>query len=235
MKYLLIACKVLKPEIEFCAAKSPQDIEIIWMEQGLHNTPDKLRTELQAQLETAAGTCDAVLLGYGLCGNGILGLSCRRPLVVPRMHDCIGLLLGSRQQHEEYARNHPGTYFFSPGWIDESKIPGRQRDRELLEEYTAKYGLDNAEYLLEVEQSWRKQYKKAVFIDWDLPGKEKYIQVTKESAAYLGWEYDQITGDPALLQRFLDGRWPEDEYCILPPGQPVPETVIGGCSIESQP
>ena len=109
MKYLLIACKVLEPEIEFCMTQIQHEIDIVWMEQGLHNTPDKLRDELQAQLNAAADSYDAALLGYGLCGNGILGLSCPLPLVVPRLHDCISLLLGSRQRHEEYFQQDRGT------------------------------------------------------------------------------------------------------------------------------
>ncbi len=235
MKYRLIACKALKPEIELCRTQSPHQIDIVWMEQGLHNTPDQLRIELQEKLSTAAPSCQAVLLGYGLCGNGILGLSCPLPLVVPRAHDCITLLLGSHRRHEEYTAKHPGSYFFSAGWIEESRMPGRDYDRRLLEEYTAKYGPDNADYLLEVEQSWRKQYKQAVFIDWGLPDNEKYIRFTKDTAAYLGWEYNQITGDPALLQRLLNGCWQEEDCLILPPGRTVPELFIGPSSIESQP
>jgi hypothetical protein len=235
MKYLLIACKAIKPEIEFCMARCLHTIDILWMEQGLHNTPDKLRAELGDKLRSIDGSYDAVLLGYGLCGNGILGLSCSLPLVVPRAHDCITLLLGSKQRHEEYSRLHPGCYFFSAGWIDHSRMPGRQRDLELYEEYTAKYGPDNADYLMEVEQSWKKQYKKAVFIDWNLPGKERYIQFTRESADYLGWDFEQIDGDPALLQRFLDGRWNPDEITVLPPGEPVTQDLIGPCTLELQP
>lgn len=234
MKYLLVACKVLNPEIEFCRTRSLHEIDILWMEQGLHNTPDKLRSELQEKLGTTPSVYDAVLLGYGLCGNGILGLTCPLPLVVPRAHDCITLLLGSKQRHEEYTLKHPGTYFFSPGWIDESKMPGRQRDQELLEEYTSQYGPDNAQYLMEVEQSWRKQYKQAVFVDWNLPGKERYIQFTRESAAYLGWTFDQIGGDPDLLQRLLDGNWHEDEYLILPPGSQITEEIWGTGFLEPQ-
>ena len=196
---------------------------------------DKLRTELQEKLSEAEGSYQAVLLGYGLCGNGVLGLSCPIPLVIPRAHDCISLLLGSRQRHEDFTLQHPGCYFFSPGWIDESKFPGRDNDRLLLEEYTAKYGPDNADYLLEVERGWRKHYRKAVFIDWNLPGKERYIRITRDSAAYLGWEYDEIAGDPALLQRFLNGDWDNDDFFILQPGQPIPETFIAPSPMELQP
>jgi hypothetical protein len=234
MKLKLIYCKVLERESRLCASRSPNEIEFIPVEQGLHNTPDKLRDELAKLLESVENT-DAVLLGYGLCGNGTLGLSCRVPLVIPRAHDCVTFLLGSRQRHEEYSQKFPGSYIFTPGWIEESRMPCKDRDQRLLEEYTEKYGDDNARYLMEVEQAWRSQYHRAVYIDWDLPGKEQFIQYTKDCAEYLGWQFDIIEGDSSLLQRFLDGNWDPDEFLVLPPGQKIAEDMIGGCKLETQP
>jgi hypothetical protein len=42
---------------------------------------------------------EAVLLGYGLCNNGVVGLHAPVPLVISRAHDCITLLLGSRERY----------------------------------------------------------------------------------------------------------------------------------------
>ena len=50
-----------------------------------------------------------ILLGYGLCGNGLDGLSARHTrLVLPRAHDCIGLLMGGTAGAAEGERRaHP--------------------------------------------------------------------------------------------------------------------------------
>lgn len=234
MKLKLILCRVLEKEAQLCAARSPNEIEIVGIEQGLHNTPDKLRTELRQQLNQIEGGFDAVLLGYGLCGNGTLGLTARVPLVIPRAHDCITVLLGSRQRHEEYSQKYPGSYFYTPGWIEHGHTPSLQSDHDKAEEYRQKYGEDNAAYLMEMEQAWRKSYHRAVFIDWDLPGKEPFIEYTRQAAAYLGWEFDRIDGDSRLLQRFFDGRWDNGAFLVLPPGRPITENLVAPCSIEFQ-
>jgi hypothetical protein len=46
------------------------------MEYGLHLTPQKTTPAIQAQIDAlpAPGT---VLIGYGLCGNGLVGLKSR--------------------------------------------------------------------------------------------------------------------------------------------------------------
>ena len=62
------------------------------------------------------GGYDAILLGYALCGRGTEGLRAgKTQLVLPRLHDCIGLLMGSHQAYMAYFEGHPGVYYRSPG------------------------------------------------------------------------------------------------------------------------
>jgi len=60
----------------------------------------------------------AVVLGYGLCSNAVLGLRAGRcPLVMPRVDDCgsrAGLQRGLRRAGAPVA----GTYYLSRGWIE---------------------------------------------------------------------------------------------------------------------
>ena len=59
---------------------------------------------------------DAILIGYALCSNGVVGLTSRRiPLVIPRGHDCITLLLGSKELYRDYFDSHRGIYWYSSG------------------------------------------------------------------------------------------------------------------------
>jgi len=86
MRLQFIICKVLQKEAYLCAARSKNTIDIVLMPQGLHNEPEKLRSEVLKAIEQTADIqgqpYDASLLGYGLCSNGIIGLSAKIPLVV---------------------------------------------------------------------------------------------------------------------------------------------------------
>ena len=57
----------------------------------------------QEQIDAATGKgYDAIVLVYGLCNNGIVGLVARDTRVVmARAHDCITLLMGDRQRYLE--------------------------------------------------------------------------------------------------------------------------------------
>jgi hypothetical protein len=238
LRLQMIVCKVLQREAYHCAARSPNVVDIVLMEQGLHDEPDRLRREVQEALQRRRDVqnrpYDASLLGYGLCSNGTAGLTAKIPVVIPRGHDCITLLLGSKDRYQEYFDTHRGVYWYSPGWIESSKQPGRERYELLLTEYTEKYGPDNAQYLMEVEQTWMKEYHWATFVDWDLVPDAGYKAYTQQCAAFLGWDYDEVQGDPGLMQRFVDGLWSREEFLIVEPGRRIAEDVTNEGIIKAE-
>ncbi len=220
--YYVIACHLLWRDICHYASLSGNNFDFRFLEQGLHNTPDILRTELQAAINDAPGDCDAVLVGYGLCSRGIDGLKAGKTrLVFMRGHDCITFLLGSKEQYGMHAEHHPDTYWFSPGWIEAEAVPGRDDQEKKLREYIELYGEDNASYLMEVEQDWQKKYSKAVFVDPGFLDTSVQAEYTKECADWLGWNYETVKGDPGLLRRYLEGEWDIEDFLVLEPGETV--------------
>ncbi len=238
MRLQFVCCKVMQREAYHCAARSKNEVDVVLMRQGLHDTPDELRSEVLKALETTLDVqgrpYDATLLGYGLCSNGIVGLSAKIPIVVPRGHDCITLLLGSKEKYQEYFDSRRGIYWYSTGWIEAGKQPGKERYERLLAEYKEKYGEDNARYLMEIEQDWITQYNWATYVDWGLADTEKYRDYTKQCAEFLNWDFDELRGDPALMQRLLDGDWDERDFLVVEPGQEINEDLTSEGIIKAQ-
>ena len=232
LKLKVIACDVLNREISYLGSKSCCQIDIVFLHQGLHDTPDKLREMIQQEIDktnrgfpynyyNTAPSYDYILLGYGLCSNGTVGLtSSRIPIVIPRGHDCITLLLGSKQIYNKHFNENPGTYWFSSGWIERGWQPSEKKYSVLFKEYLEKYGEDNAEYLMNMEQGWMKEYKNAALIHWNsLSNLDYYSLFTKSSADFLGWNYLQFKGDEGLLERMMNGEFNLEEVLIVPPGK----------------
>lgn len=228
----------MQREAYYCAARSKNVVDVVLMQQGLHDEPDRLRSEvckaLENILDIQGRQYDASLLGYGLCSNGIVGLSAKIPIVVPRGHDCITLLLGSKDKYREYFDSHRGVYWYSPGWIESDKLPGKERYETLLEEYKEKYGDDNAQYLMEIEQSWIKEYNWATFVDWGLTDSDEYKTFTKRCAEFLHWNYDELKGSPNLMQKLIDGDWNESEFLVVRPGQKIGEDLTNDGIIKAE-
>jgi hypothetical protein len=218
-----ISCRVLDVEIEHHRREIPNLAHIEWMEQGLHNEPDKLRVELQKaidRVEQQHPDVDVIVLGYGLCSRGTEGVKTNRcKLVIARAHDCITHLLGSKERYADYVKQNPGTYWYSPGWNKHHIPPGKERHEKLRREYVEKFGEDNADYLMESEQHWFQTYNNAAFVHLGAGDVEGEHEHTKRCAEWLGWRCDCQPGDPALLKALLAGPWDDDRFLTLNPGQ----------------
>ncbi|HYK92394.1 MAG TPA: DUF1638 domain-containing protein, partial [Acidobacteriota bacterium] len=155
MRFKLISCEIFYREICAVVSRSPSTIDVEFMPKGLHDIGCKSMLErLQAALDRVdEDRYQAVLFGYGLCNNGIVGLAARSiPLVFPRAHDCIAMFFGSSSRYLEYFHANPGTYYKTAGWIERGEDAGELHQLSIThligmdkgyEELVAKYGEDN--------------------------------------------------------------------------------------------
>ncbi|MHC4842391.1 MAG: DUF1638 domain-containing protein [Planctomycetota bacterium] len=228
--YIFLACEILSREGYYCASISKNLVDIRLLEQGLHDIgEEKMCSKLQSEIDAVyTEKYDAILLGYGLCNNGIRGLHSKIPLVIPRAHDCITLLLGSKEKYDEYFKNNPGTYYMSVGWIERSKshLSNPESTTSMMgmgtyEEYVEKYGEDKAKYLMEVLNDTLKNYNKLAYIDTRVGDFEHYKEQVKETAREKGWDYEELDGSTRLILNMMDGQWDENDYLVVQPGQTI--------------
>jgi hypothetical protein len=224
-KTAIILCQVLQLEIEHFAAGADHIVRIVCLEQGLHNEPNKLRAQVQRVVEQIEQetTAEAIVLGYGLCSRGTEGIRTTRcALVIPRAHDCITLLLGDRERYSRYVAEHPGTYWYSPGWIKHHLPPGPARHEAMYREYCEKYGEDNARFLIETEQQWHANYDRATYVDVAGIGTtSEDVEFTRKCADWLGWKFDRQCGAPDLIRALVLGPWDADRLVVIQPGETI--------------
>jgi hypothetical protein len=235
MRLKVFACEVVARELYGCAARARHAVDIALLVQGFHDNSDTLRGRLQEMIDAAGpDRYDAVLLGYGLCNNALAGVRAGRvPLVVPRAHDCLTLLLGSKERYARLFAEQPGTYWFSSGWLecrDKRGVQIEPRPNSGLgplyrgADYGAlveKYGEENAKYLVEFMSHWEDHYTRGVLIEFDfdrrLDLRERVRQICREK----GWQFQTVPGDLSLVQAGLDGEWDDARFLVLQPGQAV--------------
>ena len=234
MKALIIACDVLYREVSLALANSKHVVDVRFLNSELHNTPSELRKTLQEEIYAADGKgYEYVILGYGLCSRGTAELTAGSvPLVIPRAHDCITFFLGSRAKYDKEFLNHPGTYYYSSGWIERKNGEVQQgyieessalNEKARFEEYVEKYGEDNAKFLIEQESLWLANYTRTAYIHMGLGAIDQYRQFVQDVADKHGWSVEEIEGDISLFQRLAAGNWNED-FLIVPPGAKTRES-----------
>jgi hypothetical protein len=231
MVFKLIACEVFYREVCLCVATSPHRVDLEFTEKNAHERSDFLRTLVQSKIDAAESgslAYDAILLGFGLCGNGVLGVSAKKtPVVLPRAHDCCTLFLGSRSAFKEHFSDNPSLPFSSVGymerggtWVHDAsaiQVPGLDKK---YEEYAALYGAENAKYIMETLTASR-QDNQVVFIDVPELSHLGFAEKAKAEADAAGREFVRLPGDMRLIRKLVHGDWDAEEFLVLRPGQKI--------------
>jgi hypothetical protein len=230
MQLHCISCQVLARELRAAVSSSPHTIQLEFLPMSLHGLEAAVRRRrLQEAIGFAAATgCDAVLLAFGLCGYALEGLtaaSCR--LVVPRVHDCVGMLFGGEQRLDEYLLGNPGTCFRTAGWLEDlSGLPDATETHGgvRFDKYAARYGEDNAEYLFDILGEPMRHYSRLAFVQTGVALDRRFEREAREEAARRGWSFDSVPGDDSLLRRFVAGDWLEKDFLVVEPSRRITAT-----------
>ena len=96
------------------------------LELALHNRKITLQQGLKEAALAFGAHVDALMLGYGLCGNALenpdeLLADAGVPIFIPMdedhpVDDCVGLVIGGRERYHKEQCRVAGTFFMTPGW-----------------------------------------------------------------------------------------------------------------------
>ncbi len=210
----IIACRSIKPEMDqLVQPEAP--FHIRYMPQNLHRYPHKLKEFLQKAIDQTDSGYDQVVLGYGLCSNGIVGLKApEQGLYIPHVHDCIALYLGSRQAYQKIFHQHPGTYHLTPSWINNQTDPLGLMENE----YTQRVGAEMAEETMRTEI---RNYSHISFVNTNAPNSDKYRRRARENARYFNKEFIEYQGSDAFFRKILYGPHQNPDFIYIQPGNIV--------------
>ncbi|MEW5868240.1 MAG: DUF1638 domain-containing protein [Chloroflexota bacterium] len=213
---VFIACKVFQGLLE---KHIPDGLaaQVTFLDYGLHQVPRNLKSALQVEIERITQP-SLVVLGYGLCGNGLDGIRAGvHTLLVPRVDDCIAILLGSYRAYQHQFDTSSATYYLSKGWLESGSNPLQE-----YETYVAKYGEGQANWLM--DQQYRN-YKRLAFVAHSLNDLQKYRPKARQVAAYCerwGMQYEEIQGSDAYVRRLVELasvlEQADKEFIVVPPG-----------------
>ena len=211
----LIACEMLRDELELAMARTGIEYPTIWLDKGLHDTPEKLRASLQDKINQLE-QYDTILLAMALCGGALDGISCSHArLAVPRFDDCIRILL-SLEPGMRNAANARSLYY-TRQWLDSAGHLTRQQ-----EQYVEKYGEKKAKKIMRLMLANYKSYRMVETGAYDLA---EWEDRAKADAAALELEYGTQKGTVRVLEKLLRQQL-DDEFLVVAPGEKLTQRMF---------
>jgi Protein of unknown function (DUF1638) len=212
----IIACEVMKEELLTIVSKDPiPEIELQFVSMGLHIHPKKLHQELQELLKQSK-EYSRIILGFGLCGGAANQLSapdCR--LTIPRVHDCIPLLLGSKLLYRQLSDQILGTFYLSGGWIE--------GEHSILNEHQRICDKFGAKKALRVLTMMFENYQRLLYINTGHPRETANLSEAQKLAQLLNLDLQIQDGNRQYLDKIINGPWDEAAFITIPPGEIVHE------------
>jgi hypothetical protein len=213
---VVVACKVFQDLFtRFVKLEAVQ--KFIFLDYGLHRVPLKLNKAVQEALDALIEP-SLVVLGYGLCGNGLHGIRAgKHTLLISRADDCIAILLGSYARYQREFNTEAGTYYLTKGWLESGSNPLQE-----YQEYVQKYGAQKADWLID---SLYHNYKRLVLVAHDQADLEKYRPQAQEVARFCarwGFRYEEILGSTEFFENLLERAsvpgQSDVDFILVPPG-----------------
>ena len=225
----VIACGVLALDIQEIVRRLGIEVTFDFLPGGLHAHPLELKRRVQRQIDvvSAATPADRIVLGYGICGMGTVGISARNvPLAIPRVNDCIALVLGvgcglsprSSAAIPERITSRPA------GW---RRRPSRNHRRQT---HPVRAGLLHLRAIDgQVRPGERRSHPPlSQQLAAKLPAgrsdrhgrgrrRSKYAAIAQAWPTEFGWKYEEIAGSHDLLTKLLTAHHSTDEVLLVPP------------------
>lgn len=213
---VVVACQAVARELT--CASAGLTVEVVYLDQGLHLAPERTPAIIQAQVDAAGHK--VVGLAYGLCARALLGVKAGPGgLIVPRVHDCIALLMGGQGVFHRRHEARPGTYYLTPGWLEAEKDPLTLMNRE----YTDRLGQEDAQWAMREEL---KNYTHFCFLNTSPEEAPRVRERTRRNASFFGKQYLEVPGDLRLLRQLLRGPYEQKDFIVLAPGEKVRQEMF---------
>lgn len=196
MKIGVIACDMIKRELEKVLTRHPEVVEVVWLESALHVYPERMKETIVDRIKQMQGRVDLVFLGYGYC-QSLKGIEAEVeiPVYLPPYDDCIAMLLGPERYAEE-VKKEAGTWFMTPGWAE---IGAELVIKELKLERARNYGKDP----LEMARRLFTHYRRGLFIDTGVGETASFLALAERFCRDFNLTLEQTAAEPGILETEL--------------------------------
>jgi len=192
----IVACEILKREIELMTKEDPEIVHREYLEFALHIDSAFLKATVKDKVNSLKGKVDAVFLGYAICQSlRDVTKEVEVPTAMLESDDCIGTFI-TPAEYEREKRKCTGTWFSSPGWA-ELGVEGAVKELHL--DSMKDQGYDPMYFLKMLFEG----YSRCLYIHTGVENEEQYRTKSEGFAKSLNLRHECRSCDLRVLEKAL--------------------------------
>ena len=214
MDAVILACSSLNSHVDAAQEKMGTDYPVIYVDRKYHEDPKQMRQHIMDELKYLPSEADTVLVAMGFCGGSWKEVPFEKRIVIPRVDDCITLLLHTDDiWHADLKKK--GHLYLRDTDTEEYSLEAMQR--RLCEQYGGMYGSI-------IFNSMFANYTNVDMIDTGVYDcySEEYVIRAQRNADLIRGVLDYVEGSNLILEKLVAGQW-DQQFIVTEPGQVLSE------------
>jgi len=216
-KTVILSCTSLKDYVELAQKKLNTAYPVIYLSRIYHRDPEEMREHVISALEGLDPEVETVLVSMGFCGGSWdkVKVPCR--VVIPRVDDCISLLLQTTDEPVSNLKKQDHLYV-------KDKDPFKENFKSIFDHLTRDI---DEETKKRYHEDWMRYYREIDIIETEINDSRRpeYAAVVKADADWLQAEMAYIPGGTLLLEKLISGNW-DGQFMVFEPGETTENILI---------
>lgn len=212
MHTVIITCSSLEDYVRAAQKTLATSFPMIVIDRIYHVEPEKMKEKVAEKIQSLPDEIDTILVGMGFCGGVWDHISFNRRVVIPRVDDCVSLLLHTDDAYHPNLKEPGHLYLYENNPEDFSAL-------SLIRDYSGAdhefAGMDK-EFLFHM---WFDNYYAMDIIDTGMNDcyDERYVEKAQENADMINASLGYVQGSNLLLEKLLLGKW-DEQFLVVEPG-----------------
>ena len=215
---VILSCSSLLLHVEAAQTKMHTRFPVVNLDRRLHAEPKRMRSSILETLEALPPSCETVLAAMGYCGGSWNHIPLSRRVVIPKVDDCITLLLHTDDTPHGNLKEAGHMYFRD---CDTGAYSIEGMKVEICRTYGMEFGTS-------IFGSWFQNYTNADIIDTGVYDcySEEYVTEAQKNADLIRCSLGYVEGSNRILEKLVSGQW-DAQFIVLESGQEMTEQDFG--------
>ena len=210
MSTVILCCETLEDYVDAAQKACGTGYDVILLDREYHAEPKDMKNYIVSVLNGLPDEADTVLFAMGLCGGSLDGITCKKRTVIPRVDDCVTLVMTTSDEFKASTKEPGHMYLFGDG-LNGFSI------RSIYEKLLSDYDEETAQIVFDM---YFENYRYLDVIETGIYDSRapEFTASAREDAERIGAELGYVPGGNLLLEKLVSGRW-DGQFVVKEPGE----------------